>query len=413
MAKSLHDEPARQNPPWLIGILAVPGGVGYWGVTALLIPFLLRQHGVAVDRIAGVGAIATIPSVWYFVWSPVVDLGLKRRSWILLSSGLAALAGGLAILESAGSLGWIATLLFATNLLAGVANSAVGAVMSNIRPEVHGRASGWFQAGNIGAGALCGGASIWMASFCRVPILAATVTTVMLLPALAALWVVEKSHPRMAPLPLFAALGRDIRDLLWSRRTALGLLFFLSPVGAGALMNLISSIGPDYHAPSSEVAWITGASGSLLLAAGALMGGFICDRMHRMTAYAIFGILIGISDVWLAMGGATPFTYGAGYAAYALATGLSYASFTALLLDVLGHGRRAAGTGYSLLTSSGNLPIAYMTWLDGVGYKRAGARGLIAVDALANVAGGVLLLLIARYCARSWQARAVAIPTAV
>jgi hypothetical protein len=101
----------------------------------------------------------------------------------------------------------------------------------------------------------------------------------------------------------------------------------------------------------------------------------------------------------------TPFTYGAGYAAYALATGLSFASFIALILEVLGHGRRAAATGFSLLGSSGNLSLAYMTWLDGAGYKRGGARGLMGTDAVANVAGGVLLLLIARYCARRWKPR--------
>ena len=41
-----------------------------------------------------------------------------------------------------------------------------------------------------------------------------------------------------------------------------------------------------------------------------------------------------------------------------------------------------------------------MTWLDGVGYKYSGARGLMGVDALANGIGGLLLLLFAAYYAR-------------
>jgi len=53
-----------------------------------------------------------------------------------------------------------------------------------------------------------------------------------------------------------------------------------------------------------------------------------------------------------------------------------------------------------LLGASGNLPIAYMTWFDGVGYKYSGARGLMAVDSLANGIGGVLLLLFAAYYTR-------------
>ena len=83
------------------------------------------------------------------------------------------------------------------------------------------------------------------------------------------------------------------------------------------------------------------------------------------------------ADAWLELGSATPFTYGAGFAAYALATGLGFAAFTALILEVLRTGRRAAATGYALLFSSGNPPGAYMTWLDGAGYKRNGARGLM------------------------------------
>jgi PAT family beta-lactamase induction signal transducer AmpG len=405
----------HENPPWLFGILTVPTGVGYWGVNGLLIPYLLRQHGVSVDRIAGVVAIASIPGVWFFLASPVVDLGLKRRTWILLSCVCSALATGLAILQSAGSLEWVTGLLFTAIALGGVATAATGAVMTTIRPEIRGQASGWTQVGNVGAGALGGGVGVWMASFCGLPVLAAAAAVVMLIPALAALWIVEKPHPRMPPRRLFAELGHDIWDLLRSRRTCVGLLFFLSPVGAGAVAGLISSVAPDYHASNAEVAWVTGAGGGLLLAMGGLLGGFICDRMHRMTAYAVFGILAGTAGAWLALGPPTPFTYGAGFAAYALATGLTFAAFTALILEVLGHGRRAAATGYSLLFSSGNLPLAYMTWLDGTGYKHAGARGLMGVDALSNIAGGVLLLLLARYCIRRWQmlAPAAEVPAAV
>src|SRR4029077_20908845 len=96
--------------------------------------------------------------------------------------------------------------------------------------------------------------------------------------------------------------------------------------------------------------------------------------------------------------------YAAGYTGYALASGVAYAAFTALVLEVLGKRGHAAGTAYSLLVASGNLPITYMTWLDGVGYKYSGARGLMGVDALANGIGAVLLLLFAAYCGHRWIA---------
>lgn len=401
--KQLEENPVHEHPPWLFGILAVPSGIGYWGVQGLLVPYLLRQHGVEVDRIARIVAIASIPGIWGFVSSPIVDLRWKRRTWVLASYILAALASGLAILLSAGSLTWVTILLFAAGALTNIASAAIGAVMSTVRAEVRGQASGWTQAGNIGAGTLAGGFGIWLASYSGIPGLAAVFVVILLAPVLAAFRIVERPFPHMPAGGLFAALGRDIWNLLKSAPTLVGLVFFLSPVGAGALTNLISSVGPDYHATASEVAWVAGAGGGLLLALGGLVGGFLCDRMHRMTAYAVFGMLAGATGAWLALGPATGFTYGAAFSAYAIATGLAFAAFLALVLEVLGHGRRAAATGYSLLFSAGNVPLIYMTWVDGVGYRHGGARGLAGVDALANLAGGLLLLGIARYCAAKWR----------
>jgi hypothetical protein len=56
--------------------------------------------------------------------------------------------------------------------------------------------------------------------------------------------------------------------------------------------------------------------------------------------------------------------------------------------------------------------VAYMTWLDGVGYKHAGVVGLMGVDALANGGVGLVLLLLAWLCASRWSAPAteLAIP---
>jgi len=393
----------RDNPPWLFGFLALCNGIYYWGFRALLIPYLLRKQGIPVDRIAEVVATASIPWVWFFDWCPVVDLGLRRRTWILLSSGLASLCGLTVVLESARSLALVTAFLFAGNTALTLGYAAVGALMSTLRPQVRGRASGWAQAGNVGAGSLAGGAAVWLADAARLPFLAVICAGAIFAPALAVLLVVETPHPRLAAGPLFSALFRDVRDLLWSWRTLIGLVFFLSPVGAAAVGNLISGVGPDYHASGTEVAWITGAAGGVFTGLGAALGGFICHHLQRTTAYSLAGVLAALCGAWLMLGPATPFTYGAGYAAYALSTGIAYTAFTALVLDVLGQRHRGAATGYSVLNALGTLPVVYMTWLDGVGYKHPGVRGLMGVDAAANGVAGLLLLLVAIYCAKRWN----------
>jgi hypothetical protein len=47
--------------------------------------------------------------------------------------------------------------------------------------------------------------------------------------------------------------------------------------------------------------------------------------------------------------------------------------------------------------SSGNVNNSYMTWLGGVGYRHAGARGLMATDAALGGVGGLILFAVARH----------------
>jgi hypothetical protein len=169
--------------------------------------------------------------------------------------------------------------------------------------------------------------------------------------------------------------------------------------------NLISSLGSDFHASAAQVALVSGAAGGVVSALGCLLAGLVCDRIGSMATYAFSGLLAAISAAWMGFGPPTPLTYGVGYAGYALAQGVAYAAFTALELDVLGKRRYDAGTAYALLGASGNLPIIYMTWLDGVAYKHAGRGGLMAADAAANGAGAVLLLLFAAWRGHAWLRR--------
>lgn len=393
--------PVKENPPWLFGILSMPYG-GVNAITTLLIPFLLRRRGVPVNQIADVVAVALIPIAWYFLWSPIVDLGMLRRHWILLAATVSGLACAAAIAWPPASLTALTALLFAANAISMLLSSACGAVLTAIHPAVRGAASGWYQAGNLGGGALGGGATIWLAGFIGPKALAALCVALVVLPALAALWLYEEPAHGLKAGALFRALARDLWDVLKARRTWAGLAFFLSPVGANALTNLVSSIGPDYHASAGEVAAVSGVLGGLVSALGCLAGGWICDRMSRMKAYTLAGLLSAAFAAWMALGSKTPLTYFGGYAGYALGTGFAFAAFTALELEVLGKRPHAAGAAYSLLGASGNVPIVWMTSVDGLAYRHGGVKGLMAADGLANAVGAAVLLIFAGYAARRW-----------
>jgi MFS transporter, PAT family, beta-lactamase induction signal transducer AmpG len=201
-----------------------------------------------VNQIADVVAVAFIPNAWYFLWSPVVDLGMLRRHWILLAASVSGLACTVAIGWPPASLAALTALLFAANGISMLLSSACGAVLTAIQPAARGRASGWYQAGNLGAATLGGGATIWLAGFIGPKALAALCVALVVLPALAALRLYEEPAHGLKAGALFRALARDLWDVLKARRTWAGLAFFLSPVGANALTNLISSICSDYRA---------------------------------------------------------------------------------------------------------------------------------------------------------------------
>src|SRR6266566_705604 len=85
----MSSTPQRLPPPWLFGITALPYGV-YGGYLSTAMPYVLRNAGVPVDRIAGISALTLAPAIWYFLWAPLADFGLRRRAWLVLMSALSA-----------------------------------------------------------------------------------------------------------------------------------------------------------------------------------------------------------------------------------------------------------------------------------------------------------------------------------
>jgi hypothetical protein len=73
------------------------------------------------------------------------------------------------------------------------------------------------------------------------------------------------------------------------------------------------------------------------------------------------------------------------------------------LLDVVGKRKHAAALAYSSLNASGNASISYMVWLDGLGYKHRGTRGLMATDAAANGVFAIVLFLVAAFAGHHWH----------
>ena len=106
----------RAPVPWHFCILNLSHGVVFSGITGTLLAYLLRQQGLTPHAIANESSFLILPGTLFFLWSPITDFLLRRRTWLLLSSAVASVAVMVALqMKSYASVGAV-TLLFTASL---------------------------------------------------------------------------------------------------------------------------------------------------------------------------------------------------------------------------------------------------------------------------------------------------------
>jgi len=399
--------PRPPPPPWLFGLTNIPFGVA-GGYTSVAMPFFLGQAGVPMSTIGGISAAVLVPLSWQFLWAPVLDVGLRRRSWLLLAAVLGALLLGASLLLDLPRQLWAFEVCCVVGQgLTGLVSACNGAlVATQVPPSLHGRASGWLNAANLGGNAIGGGLVMRLADTLDLRSAAIGLGLLTFLPALAVLALDERARPRRGAQEVFSTMWRDVRHTATSRRGWTGILFCIAPVSTPALLDLFSAVGGDYGASGSTVEFTMGYGSGLLTALGALLGGRFLDRLDKRRAYLISGLLIAAVDAAMACAPRTEAAYVAGTLVYSLVAGLCFAAFTAVVLEIIGEVDRSAATQYTLFDAAGNLATSYLAWMDGHGYElfkargHAGSSGLLLTDAGMNVAGviglGLMMWLLRR-----------------
>jgi len=166
----------------------------------------------------------------------------------------------------------------------------------------------------------------------------------------------------------------------------------LFPMGSGAAIGLLPGIAQDYHVSGQQMAWMNGLGGAFLTAAGSLAATFIPTRISASVAYLSVCLINEVTLLVLWLCPASPATYFIGSTLYLFTIGTCYAMFTAVVLEFMGHSGKSGSGRYSIINSLGNVPVVYMTTVDGHGAKLFGARGLAGTDAVVGAIGAVILL---------------------
>jgi len=387
----------RHLHPWVFMVLILPFGImsGYLTVT---IGWQLKQAGISVEAIAGLIAISYIPHTWKFAWAPIADTTLTRKTWYVIACLLSAagiVTTGL-VPPDAANVPLLTGIVLASNFaVTFVAMSTESMMAYGVPDEAKGRVGGWFQAGNLGGAGLGGGAGLWLAQHwslhagAGLVLGAACALCCLVLPLLSE----PATHRHEGGLGAsLLDVGRDLWRLASGRIGFVALFLCFLPIGSGAAAGLWSAVAGDWGASADTVALVTGVLAGLLSAAGCLLGGWICDRMDRKQAYLLFGVLQATCAVAMGVLPHTEAMYVVMTSLYAVIMGLTYAGFTAFVLEAMGLG--AAATKYSLFASLSNTPIAYMTSIDGWAHGRFGPAGMLFTEAVVGLTGLALFLVV-------------------
>src|ERR1700736_4525991 len=162
---------SHSTSPLTFFFLVLPMGIsaGYVGVT---LPFILTRAGFSVGAAAAIVAVGLSANIWRFLWGPVADLTLSLRKWYWI--GLGTCTATLFLLSlipiHQDQVAGLTTMVFITQVAATLVVLPIGGLMAHtVAEEKKGRASGWYQAGNLGGFGLGGGAGGWLAGPLSLP----------------------------------------------------------------------------------------------------------------------------------------------------------------------------------------------------------------------------------------------------
>ena len=398
MQPGAHDE-AEQNTsqgerPWLFNFLIAPMAVMSMGLVGGALSFLLRREGVDPARGASIIALVTLPHTIYFLWGPISDFWISRRNWLLLAAFAAAGAELAAFYQLRLGSSLSVSLLFLSMCLGGLVVAACGGIMGALQSARNRRlASSFYQSGSLAFGGLAIFLLVSLAPRLPLTSLGWIVAALIILPALFAFAV-----PRQLEFETHSAREAATRVWIEFRSTFFRwkaipyTLLILFPMGSGAMIGLLPGLAADYGVSGQQVAWMNGLAGALLTAAGAVAASLIPLRIPAPIAYTLSGLLNAATLAILSMGPLSPAVYFTSTVLYLFSIGICYALFTAVALEFLGLSGKSGSSRYAIINSIGNLPVAYMAYVDGRSYAHWGPRAMPAADAIVGAAGAALML---------------------
>jgi len=382
---------------WMV--LYFPLGLAI-GFPSVALGYLGSRAGLDVSAVAGLVGMTFVAGGWKFLWAPVGDYTLSRKRWYVVS--IAAVALGLlamtAIPLSKATAPLLSALILVTTVAATFSAFATEGLMAhNTTPATRGRAAGWFQSGNQFGQTAGGGIGLWLVVHGPAPWVGGLALAAILFACAIPLIGLEEPPRALANASVGARIReawRELADVLRSRAGRIALILAILPIGTGAAMFLFSAIAREFHASVDVVSSVLGLGGGVAIVAGCFVGGRLADRVAKPTAYAMSCGLGLVACVVMALSPRTSGSYAATTLFYTFTLGMVTASFTGLVLAIIGE--TAAATKINLFFAINTLFSLGMLRAAGWAHDAWSTNGMLLTEALTGVAALAVFVLLAR-----------------
>jgi len=378
-----------------------------WGFVTVALVLRFSGLGLGPGEIGAIGATAAAPWALKFLLGPVVDalstmLGRRRLPLLLLAieGTMAATVLSLAVADPRRQWEVFLALVFTGSLWAAVQDVITDALAIALLPQAErARTNGVMTAAKY-LGTMAGGYGLtWLAGALDWPATHAVAAGLLLLPAPAMLLLDQALATAPAGPTLRALPGELVRSFL-SRSTLLAVPFLLVAGASDSFLYplVMTRLRQGLALSNDTMAWLGFLAGTIT-AAGALLGGFLADRLGRRQT--IVAGAMGLALSHLAFGLATPspatliiYQIGGG-----LSAGVLYAATLALCMDLTNPALPA--THFQVFMALLNLRS---TWASALGGRLAESVHPLTMFALAAAIEllplGLLLALDARRAPR-------------
>jgi PAT family beta-lactamase induction signal transducer AmpG len=384
----------RLPPVWLMGLSNATLGFAS-GIMMFVMPQLMAGVHIPEPKIAVITAVAISPNFWFVLFGPILDVRFSRRRYATVLAALSGTAAAVAVL-SLHHLIVLQLAMVACNSSAALSASALGGWLSTIVPEEHKNPlSKWINIALVsGTGLIVGLGGELVA---RLGMLSAALLlgALVFAPACIFLFIPAPGPDGRLAGESFAQFSREVLALLKRREVVLVLLLFLSPCSSFVMPNLLGGMGADFHASSRAVSFWGGVGAFVPGLLGCFVFPVIARRVRLRFFYLANGILGCLFTLSLVVMPHTTATFAMALFGEYLFQAVAFSIQIGIVFEAIGPNNPLAATTFSFLTSATNVPVTYVTLIDGRAYARAGITGTLFVDAAIGivtcvVAGAVL-----------------------